>query len=469
MSARRPFPWHYYIRSVRTRIFFILLACILTYGAIELYPETFFGKEAIVFGFLCALVLIHSYFRVAPMRHILSRMEALQDQMSHGKKLNLIYQKNEFEIIEEMLSLMEGQLRRQKESYENQLIQSDTILEYIPNAVVIVDKFKNCKQYNLQFEKKFIQGKDVHGVTQAKLWKVFDREEDLLSAFDQALVSKNKFEKNRSNIHGKYFSSVNEYFDIAITPVFDSKDRLSGALGIFHNVTQSKLNEKMRVDFVANVSHEIRTPLTSIKGYSQLLQAHKSKIPENLHGILEKINSNTERLKELFDNLLKLSVIESKREVKKEAFDLAELVALIRSNLKGKYLNKNFEVKVSGDASVYGDRKLLEQVFTNLVDNAIKYSDKGDILIEIESRDGGESNEIVVKDNGPGFSSAEQERIFERFYRIQGQSLHPVEGSGLGLSIVKHILNIHSGSIKASSSEGEGSTFTICLPKIAGC
>ena len=463
MSKQSPFPWHYYIRAVRSSITHIVLASLLTYLAFTLYPESFFGKEGLVILFLSVMVLIQSFFRVSPMRDILARVESVQEQLPHDKKLDLIYQKNEFELIEEMIDLTEAQLKLQKESYENQLIQSDTVLEYIPNAVVIVDKFQNCKQFNKQFYSKFIQNRDVQGVEQIKLWKIFDKEE-FVERFERVIST-----GERASISGKYFPWLNEYFDIALAPVSDTKGKITGALGIFHNVTKSKLTEKMRVDFVANVSHEIRTPLTSIKGYTQLLQAHTQSIPEDLKPILGKINSNTERLKELFDNLLKLSVIESKGEISKEIFEVVPMVNMIAARLKGKYLHKRFEVKVSGECKVCGDKKLLEQVFSNLIDNALKYSDKADTLVEVEISHDEESNLIKVRDNGLGFAPDEEERIFERFYRIQGQVGHVIEGSGLGLSIVKHILQKHQGSIKATSKKGEGSTFTICLPRIAEC
>src|SRR5690606_23838255 len=117
--------------------------------------------------------------------------------------------------------------------------------------------------------------------------------------------------------------------DITITPLRNRDKNIIGILGIFHNVTKAKLTEKMRVDFVANVSHEIRTPLTSIKGYSQLLKAQEASFPEELIPILDKINNNTERLKDLFDNLLHLSVIESHHEVEKNEINLEELILRI--------------------------------------------------------------------------------------------------------------------------------------------
>ncbi|MCO4754832.1 MAG: GHKL domain-containing protein, partial [Bacteriovoracaceae bacterium] len=440
----------------------IAVACFFTYLAHSLHADTFVAKELIIVSVLSVFIFFQEFYRLTPIRRALARIETIQERLPHERKLDLIYQKDEFELIEEMLSMTEQHLKDQKETFENQSIQSDTVLKFIPNALIIIDKYKNCKLYNQQFALTFIKNKNIQMVESEKLWKVFNQEE-LLAAFDKALTGE------RINLNAKHFPDTNEFFDIKITPVKNIQNEITGALGIFHNVTVSKLNEKMRVDFVANVSHEVRTPLTSIKGYTQLLQAHKDKIPAQFSPVLEKINANTERLKDLFDNLLKLSVIESKYEIDKEDFDLSGLIEKVKTELKGKYLNKNFQVNVSSGHRLCGDKKMLEQVFINLIDNAIKYSNKESAVIDIDSNETDTSFEVTVKDNGPGLEASEHNRIFERFYRVQGRSEKLIEGTGLGLSIVKHIIQKHQGSIKASSEEGIGSTFTISLPKLDQC
>lgn len=457
--SRSPFPWHYYFRAVRSRIFWVTLACALTAAASRIFPERFIAVEILILLGLCLSIFVFCLFRIRPMRSILQRTLNLQEKIPYEKNLDLIYKKNEFQLIEEILELTEKQLKAEREIFENRALQTDTALEYIPNAVVIVDRFKNCLRTNRSFENNFVKNKEVYGVANKKLWKIFS-EREILDTFELALTS-----KEPKKLLGQKMEQ--EYYDIAVTPVFNGHKESIGALGIFHNITSSKLTEKMRVDFVANVSHEIRTPLTSIKGYSQVLQANKEQFPAALLPALEKINTNTERLKDLFDNLLRLSVIESKEELNKGMIDLSPFIRNISTNLKGKWLNKDFEVQADCEGQIFGDSKLLEQLFSNLIDNAIKYSDKDRTLIKFSLKSQKDHSVVQVQDNGSGFSKEEGERIFERFYRVQGQSLRPIEGSGLGLSIVKHIVQKHKGSIEVSSSKGSGSTFTVRLPTMA--
>jgi two-component system phosphate regulon sensor histidine kinase PhoR len=220
----------------------------------------------------------------------------------------------------------------------------------------------------------------------------------------------------------------------------------------------------MRVDFVANVSHEIRTPLTSIKGYAQLLEAHNEKVPQELQPILQKITGNTERLKDLFENLLRLSKIESQYQIEKQEFDLKEMISKINSQIKGKYLKRSFQIDFMGDQYIYGDPKLLEHAFINLIDNAIKYSDKDLTKIQIVHTKSLDQHLISIKDNGIGLNPEDIQRIFERFYRVQGKTYKAIEGTGLGLSIVKHIVNRHHGEIEVKSEEHVGSEFIIQIP-----
>jgi two-component system phosphate regulon sensor histidine kinase PhoR len=455
-----PFPWHYYIREVRARIFFIILTALSVFIAHKLYPTEPFAKIIIIIISLILLSFIVGYLRVLPFRKILNRIDNIQIKLPHDKKLDLIYQKDEWTLIQEILSYTENHLVNQNEEIKKQGMESDTLVESIPSGLVIVDKYQSCKKYNSIFKEQFITSENDQQISEIKLWKIFD-EQELLSSFSAVVQSRDQVKLN-----GFHLRSENKYFDIAINPLFDSKMNLTGALGIFHDVTISKLTEKMRVDFVANVSHEIRTPLTSIMGYTQLLEASNQTFSDDQKSINQKILSNSERLKDLFDNLLKLSVIESQNQIQKENFSANGIFKQITNSLKGKYLNKNIDINlIEKDIDLFGDFKLLEQVFTNLFDNAIKYGDK-DVIIDISTGEKDNITNIIIKDNGPGISEVDQKRIFERFYRVQGSNLDIIDGTGLGLSIVKHIINKHNGTISVESELGEGSTFTIHIPQL---
>lgn len=456
MHNKKPFPWHYFVKTIRTRIALVILATLLTYIVCLVYQENQFEKVLIVLFALIILSIIQGYLRIIPFRNLLARIDSVQVELPHNKKLNLIYQKDEWVLIQEMLKLTEKYINEQHEQLQAQEQRSHTILESINDPIILVDSYLNCKHYNQPFKAKFIKDKKTKVYKEEKLWKVFD-DDNILDLFQWT-----KDKKESTRLAG--YEVDGEYYDISITPIIDTNNQNLGMLGIFHNVTESKLTEKMRVDFVANVSHEIRTPLTSIKGFAQLLLAQKDICPEPLITPLQRINSNTERLKDLFDNLLKLSVIESRYDIDLEKLDLAKLLTQVRSNLKAKYQNKKFDIKIPEKLNIQGDYKLLEHVFTNLLDNSIKYNDKefGEIKIACDCTC--DFSTIIISDNGPGIKGNELKRIFERFYRIQGQTEQAIEGTGLGLSIVKHIINKHKGEITVESEVGKGTIFTIKLP-----
>ncbi len=456
MNNPKPFPWHYFIRTVRTRIALVILSSISTFIVCNIYNEFLFGKVLLVIFTFIIISFIQGYLRILPFRSTLSKIDEIQVQLPHNKKLNIIYQKNEWILIQEMLKLAEKYIREQNQQLANREQQTHTLIQSIADPLVIVDKHLNCKQYNDEFRKSFIGDKEIRILNTEKLWKVFDNDE-LIKLFNE---SQNENELKR--LIG--YQINNFYYNISITPISGDQNQNLGSLILFHNVTETILSEKMRVDFVANVSHEIRTPLTSIKGFSQLLLAQKNHCPEIIHKPLERIVYNTERLKDMFDNLLKLSVIESKYELEKNNFNFKETIIAIQNNLKLKHQDKVFSIDVNADELIFGDKKLLEQVFTNLVDNSIKYNPKEDKKITINSVKLENKQFITIQDNGRGIPESDLKRVFERFYRTQGQSSQAIEGTGLGLSIVKHIINKHNGFISLESKLNEGTTFKIQLP-----
>lgn len=456
MNKTNYFPWHFFVRSIRAKIILIIMSATLTFTICQTYSEYLFPKVLLLVLLLSLLAIIQAYLKITPFTKTLKEIDDIQVQLPLNKKLNIIYQKNEWVLIQEMLKLTEKYIKEQNQLLLVKEQQTNTILKSISQSVIILDSYLNCKQYNEVFEQTFIKTKEIAFLKDEKLWKIFSDE----SLIDQFIKAKDQ----STPIYLKGHQIEKEYFDIAINPVIDEDNNSSGLLAIFHNVTELKLSERMRVDFVANVSHEIRTPLTSIKGFSQLLMAQKDLCPEQLLSPLHRIVDNTERLKDLFDNLLKLSSIESKYGIDIEKFSLSELLKVVSANLKAKYVGKNINIIFSENMDIYGDRKLLEQVFTNLLDNAIKYTTNREPQIKIAHSNEPNQSIILINDNGPGISSKELERIFERFYRVKGPASHSVEGTGLGLSIVKHIINKHNGRILVESEVDKGSCFTISLP-----
>lgn len=223
-----------------------------------------------------------------------------------------------------------------------------------------------------------------------------------------------------------------------------------------------------KTDFVANVSHELKTPLTLIKGYIETLQDKAIDDKETAQRFIAIINDHANRLGHLIDDLLSLSELESTRDaVDMRPTDLKKMVDDVALGFGYALTQKDLKLTIRAKglnftASVNRDK--LEQVFVNLIDNAVKYTEKTG-RIEIQLTDLGDQISIAVKDNGIGISSEHVDHIFERFYRVDKARSREMGGTGLGLGIAKHIILAHRGTITVQSQPGEGTVFTVTLPR----
>jgi two-component system phosphate regulon sensor histidine kinase PhoR len=241
-----------------------------------------------------------------------------------------------------------------------------------------------------------------------------------------------------------------------------------GALAILHDVTELERLERVRKDFVANVSHELRTPLTAIRGYAETLLEGGLEDLRNNRRFVEIILSQATRLSNIASDLLSLSELES------SGATAPPHAVSIRAALESALRTVESAARLQGvtlicekleDAKVIGHELRLEQVFVNLLDNAVKFNrPNGEVQIEMRSKNGTVS--ILIGDTGIGIPSEDLPRVFERFYRVDKARSRAMGGTGLGLSIVKHAVEQMGGTIKVDSRLGEGSEFTIALPTV---
>jgi two-component system phosphate regulon sensor histidine kinase PhoR len=241
-----------------------------------------------------------------------------------------------------------------------------------------------------------------------------------------------------------------------------------GALAVLHDVTQIETAEKSRREFVANVSHELRTPLTSIQGYVETLVEDPRPNPQTTQEFLQVILKNASRMNRLTEDLLALAGVESPDyKLRARSMPAGELVSDAIDSLGGLVVDSGVELESAGapDTYVMADPDALNQVFGNLIENAVKYGKSGK-LVQVGARLADGEVEFFVRDFGPGIASEHLGRIFERFYRVDKARSREVGGTGLGLAIAKHIVQAHGGRVRAESELGSGTTFVFTLPLV---
>lgn len=225
--------------------------------------------------------------------------------------------------------------------------------------------------------------------------------------------------------------------------------------------------QMMRSQFLANVSHELRTPIFSIQGYIETLLNGALSDPKVNKHFLEKANNHTVSLSNLLNDLIDISMIESgEMRMSFRYFDIVSFIKNIINELYHMAEEKNIKlvfIPAQETLDVFGDKEKLKQVFINLLQNAIKYTDKGEVEILLENEK--KFVNVMIKDTGIGIPEEDLNRIFERFYRVDKARSRAVGGTGLGLAIVKHIIEAHNSKIIVQSKLGEGSQFSFKLKK----
>lgn len=243
-----------------------------------------------------------------------------------------------------------------------------------------------------------------------------------------------------------------------------SGDKVTGVVLLMLDTTEKEKAEQLRREFSANVSHELKTPLHTISGSAELL-ANGIVKPEDVPQFLSRIQSEAKRMTALIDDIIKLSHLdEGAEDMQREDVDLLAVARREANNLAKTAENAEVKLSVSGESAVInGIPQLLDAIVHNLCENAIKYNRPGG-FVHVNVRHEGAKALLTVEDNGIGIPLEQQERIFERFYRVDKSHSREVGGTGLGLSIVKHAAALHNAQISVSSVPGKGTTITIAFP-----
>jgi two-component system phosphate regulon sensor histidine kinase PhoR len=325
------------------------------------------------------------------------------------------------------------------------------VFEKLPDALVILD----AKLHVLEANERFSEMIGLKTPAGRALYDLL-RHRALYEVFETALASGQSLERTI-----RLADEIVWQVSVVSLPAGSR----AAAVGVLRDITRLERTEMMRRTFIADVSHELRTPIASIVAAAETLESGQPDETET-EELVGLIRRQSDRMRELIDDLMDLSQIESGAvALQKEFVPVSGLLREVAEDLSPEASRKGLTIEIDGDESacVFGDRRRLGQVVRNLLDNAVKFSPSGDRVVMSAFREAGWAG-FSVADSGPGIAKAERDKIFQRFYQIDRSRSKTRPGSGLGLAIVKHIVQLHGGSVGVEGEPGRGATFAVRLP-----
>jgi len=359
--------------------------------------------------------------------------------------------------LERALNRLGRDLRQKTIRLSREKTELRAIMSAVSEAVLAIGEDRQVLFYNPQFAYLFGTG----DISKSRISEVL-RSPDILMAYDGVLKTGESLRREVEEIVGE--EKLARHFLLSLAPLKKKHNaELYGVVGMFHDITEMKQAERIRIEFVGNVSHELRTPLTTVNGYLQTLVSDFEKGQTGQAGqFLGIVAQNVTRMKSLVEDLLDLSALESGKELKVETVSVRDITEAVlkQINITTHRVSLKFEVQ-----EMAADAKRLEQVLRNLLENAVRYVPEGK-NIEIKWSNGAGKVRLHVKDDGPGIEPRHQARLFERFYRVDEARSRATGGTGIGLSLVKHIVQRHGGQVHLKSQVGQGSEFICEFPAV---
>lgn len=398
-------------------------------------------------GLLCLMLILSGIMASAISKRIVKPINELDLE---SPKENQIY---------EELSPLLSKIHRQNREIQNQLElakqqqeEFSLITENMQEGLIVIDKYTmilsaNSSAWNLFHMDRGCQGESVY---------CLDREEEFRHAIEQVL----------SGEHTELVLKLNgSDIQLIANPVIRDK-KTEGAVVLLVNVTEKLERESLRREFSANVSHELKTPLTSISGFAEIMQSGLVKC-EDIPQFAGRIYKEAQRLLQLVEDVIQISQLdEEKTSYTWEPVDVYQVCKNAFESLKEKAKRLNVHLYICGEyMKMEAVRTLLEEAVYNVCDNAIKYN-RNDGSVSVFLTQTAQEIQIVVKDTGVGIPKEDQDRVFERFYRVDKSHSKEIGGTGLGLSIVKHAVGALKGSVILRSEEGNGTEICMKFPKV---
>jgi two-component system phosphate regulon sensor histidine kinase PhoR len=426
------------------------------------------------------IVFLIGVFQTGRLVRTIEEITAFSQAVTSGDFRRRLFPKGKDELAEltRNVGTMSQELQRRLQQAEEEKYMVETILMNMSDGLMLTD-LKGVILLSNSTVKTFFGIES--GIEGESIMETL-RKAELVDLIDRVVET---METISSEIEVTY---PKELFLMVTAAPYCVKGKLSGAVLTFHDITRLRQLEDIRKDFVANVSHEIKTPITAIRGFAETLLEGALEDKENAHKFLETIKNHSERLNSLVSDLLTLSRIElGDIKIEKETVDLSNVIDTVFETLKGKAQTKGLYLKKEifpSPQEVKADRNRVVQILLNLVDNGIKFTDKGGITLRVQNvefrmRNKGVSKEIPkseiaipqsvevsVEDTGIGIPKKHVSRLGERFYRVDSARSRELGGTGLGLAIVKHLVKAHGWAMQIESTPGKGTTVKILIPSL---
>ncbi len=393
---------------------------------------------------LDAIMRLNELFALA-----IQRFQEEEQLEEYSKNLELMVEKRTNELKRSLYDTREARDR------------IDVILKSVADGMLVTDKYNNVILMNNSAEE--LLGIRFSEVINRPIGYALPKGE-MNNNLLQSLETLQAFQKVDFTVADSR-GGEDRILEARISKIFDREGDENGIVTILHDVTHEREVDRMKTEFISTAAHELRTPLTSIMGFSEILLTRDNLKTENKNKYLQYINTQSVKLAKIIGDLLDISRIESGRgfELNRTKFNISELAEQVVSVFKDQSEKHTFTIATNDNPEIYGDSEKIERVLKNLVSNAVKYSPNGG-EISIKGLMKGDNYHMTVSDKGLGMTKAQVEKVFDKFYRVDASDT-AIEGTGLGMSIVKYIIEAHGGNILVKSVPGKGTDVMFTLPQ----
>ena len=409
-------------------------------------------------GVVCAAIV--SYLTVSPVQSLLSSLHARSGSAHSKSLLNKLTNRNdEFSEAATLLLLQEETRNDELQRLRNNEVELraawsrlNTVLQAMADGVIAIDENERIQFANvavsrmLEFPDGQVQGRLIYEV--------------IRNAHLHDAVSESLAEKRMTQIEFRA-GRKEKRISLAVSPIVSG-----GAVLAFADVSEIRKLEAMRRDFVSGISHELKTPLTVIQACTETLLDGAVEDPEAADRFLKQIEAQSERLLQLIIGMMQLARLEAGQHVfHQEVVDLREIVGTVVSLMDTVAMTKSISLTITGPSELFvlADSQATRTIVDNLINNALKYTpEHGSVVIELEEEQ--QFNTLRVVDTGNGIPEEDQQRVFERFYRVERDRNSQSGGTGMGLSIVKHLCHAMGAEVELKSKIGKGTSITVQFP-----